>query len=143
MALVDWCGTIPFIGDGTKFQLAKNFGGDFAKPDQWLSRLAGFSDAPRRNVRFRFPACMALCRPLAGASGERIAAVDSLLWLACNKGVLKVDQHAGPVTFGENVISARSIIEAAPSSREQVDGTSPDQVAGTISQPQQPTEGTI
>jgi len=108
-ALVEWCGAIPFVGDDTQFQLAKNFGADLVKPDMWQSRLAGFADRPRRSVKYRFPACMALCRPLAESTGDRVATVDSLLWLGCNKGVLQVDAHAGPVTFAEKVITARSI----------------------------------
>lgn len=111
--LVAWGGSIPFIGDDTQFQLAKNFGADVCKPDIWLSRLAGFPDKPRRAVKFRFPACMALCRPLAEGTGDRIATVDSLLWLACNKGVLVVDNMAGPVSFNPKTITARSILVAA------------------------------
>lgn len=96
-ALVQWCGALPFIGDDTQFQLAKNFGADVCKPDIWLCRLTGFADRPRRAIKIRFPACMALCRPLAEATGDSIAAVDSMLWLSCNKGVLKVSADAGPV----------------------------------------------
>lgn len=107
--LVEWCGSIPFVGDDTQFQLAKNFGADVCKPDIWLCRLAGIADKPRRAVKFRFPACMALCRGLAAASGDRVAAVDSLLWLACNKGVLAVDSTAGQIRFIEKRITARSI----------------------------------
>lgn len=112
-ALVTWCGSLPFVGDDTQFQLAKNFGADVCKPDIWLCRLAGIPDKPRRAVKFRFPACMALCRPLAEATGDRIATVDSLLWLACNKGVLIVDKDAGHVTFTPKAITARSIMLAA------------------------------
>lgn len=108
--LVAWCGSLPFVGDDTQFQLAKNFGADVCKPDIWLCRLAGIPDRPRRAVKFRFPACMALCRPLAAASGDRVATVDSLLWLACNKGVLAVDNAAGPVRFKPRAITARSIM---------------------------------
>lgn len=107
--LVDWCGSLPFVGDDTKFQLAKNFGVDCAKPDIWLSRLAGFPDRPRKPVGVRFPACMALCRPLAEAAGDRIATVDTLLWLACNKGVLKVDPAAGPVRFAPREVTAKPV----------------------------------
>lgn len=111
--LVAWCGSLPFVGDDTQFQLAKNFGVDVCKPDIWLCRLAGIADKPRRAVKFRFPACMALCRPLAEAAGDRLAAVDSLLWLACNKGILHVDADAGPVSFKPRAITARSIFVAA------------------------------
>lgn len=115
-AMVAWCGSIPFIGDDTKFQLAKNFGADLTKPDRWLCRLAGIPDKPRRAVKYRFPLCMALCRPLADATGDRLAMVDSALWLACNKGVLTVDADAGPVLFDPNKQSTeRSIFDSAPS----------------------------
>lgn len=110
--LVTWCKTIPFVGDDTQFQLAKNLGADLCKPDIWLCRLAGFPDKPRRPVQVRFAACMALCRHLAEATGDKLATVDSLLWLACNKGVLQVSAAAGEVTLGRE-ISKRSIFEAA------------------------------
>lgn len=109
-ALVQWCGAIPFIGDDTQFQLAKNFGADGCKPDIWLCRLAGIPDKPRRAVKIRFPACMALCRPLAEATGDSIADVDGLCWLACNKGVLKVSADAGPVQLQlSSPLAAKSI----------------------------------
>jgi hypothetical protein len=111
-ALVDWCGSIPFIGDDTQFQLAKNLGADLLKPDRWVCRLAGIPDNPRRAVKYRFPVCMALCRPLAEAT------VDSALWLATSKGVLNVDANAGPVWFDpEKRRKGRSIFDAAPSVR--------------------------
>lgn len=111
--LVEWCGSLSFVGDDTQFQLAKNFGADVCKPDIWLCRLTGIPDRPRRNVKFRFPACMALCRPLAEGSGDRIATVDSLLWLACNKGILDVGPDAGPVRYLPRISGQRSIMLAA------------------------------
>jgi hypothetical protein len=56
---------------------------------------------------------MALCRPLSEGTGDRIAAIDTMLWLACNKGVLVVDANAGPVTFTPKVITAKPIMELA------------------------------
>jgi hypothetical protein len=112
--VVDWCGSIPWIGDDTKFQLAKNIGcDDVTKPDIWMCRLAGFPDRPRRPVAVRFAACLALARPLAAATGSSVAMVDSILWLACNKGVLQVDACAGPVRFAPHQITARSILAPA------------------------------
>lgn len=108
--VVEWCGSLPFVGDDTQFQLAKNFGVDVCKPDIWLCRLTGIPDKPRKAVKFRFPACMDLCRPLAAATGDRIAAVDSLLWLACNKGVLVVGPDAGPVTYVPRTSRQRPIL---------------------------------
>ena len=111
--LVEWCGSLPYVGDDTMFQLAKNFGAQVCKPDIWLCRLTGLPDRPRAAVKYRFPACMALCRYLAEHSGHPIALVDSMTWLACNKGVLVVDAFGGPVTFSPKKITARSIMEPA------------------------------
>lgn len=97
--LVNWCGNIPYVGDDTKFQLAKNFGVDVCKPDIWLCRLSGIPDKPRRNVKLRFDVCLNLCRYLSASSGDSIATVDSILWLACNKGVLSVSSEGGDVSF--------------------------------------------
>ena len=113
VVLVDWCLALPFIGADTSFQLAKNFGAQVAKPDIWLCRLAGIPDRPRRAVALRFSACMALCEPLAEATGDRIATVDTLLWLACNKGTLHVDDQGGPVSFHPEVSCHRPILAAA------------------------------
>lgn len=110
--LVHWCGALPFVGDDTQFQLAKNFGAQVAKPDIWLARLTGIADKPRRAVKFRFPACMALCQYLADETGDSIPAIDSVLWLACNKGILRVGPEAGPVSFHPGVSTARSIFAA-------------------------------
>jgi hypothetical protein len=105
-ALVQWCDDLPQVGDDTKWQLAKNWGADVCKPDIWLSRLAGFPDRPRRHWRMRWDACMALCRALSAATGDRVAAVDTMLWLACNKGVIEVSPDAGPVRFVPREITA-------------------------------------
>lgn len=113
--LLGWCHALPYVGDDTQYQLAKNFGADVCKPDVWLSRLAGFADRPRRAVEVRFPACMALCGTLADSSGDRIAAVDSMLWLACNKGVLQVSADAGPVQLHLKKVTVSSIYGAATS----------------------------
>ncbi len=109
-ALLRWCKSLPFIGDDTQFQLAKNFGADLCKPDIWLCRLAGLPDRPRRSVDVRFAACMRLCKALAPSCADSLATVDSVLWLACNKGVLQVDAQAGPVHFVPRAITAREII---------------------------------
>jgi len=109
-SLIDWCGSIPFVGDDTKFQLARNFGADLCKPDIWLCRLAGIPDRPRRSIKVRFPACMDLCRHLSQGSGDRIGTVDAMLWLACNKRVLQCSPDAGPVRFHPDAWRGREII---------------------------------
>ncbi|WP_321967093.1 hypothetical protein [Burkholderia cepacia] len=109
LRLLTWAKAIPFIGDDTQYQLLKNFGIPCPKPDRWLARLAGIPDKPRRPLEYRINACMALCRLLADASGDCIASVDSLLWLACNKGILVTDSSAAPVQFVERISAVRSI----------------------------------
>ncbi|MHC2876965.1 hypothetical protein ACUXLG_006013 [Ralstonia sp. 121560039-2] len=117
--LVEWCGSLPWVGDDTKYQLSKNFGEDVCKPDIWLCRLTGIPDKPRRRGIERFEACMQLCRTLSEGSGDSIATVDSVLWLACNKGVLQVSPQAGPVTFTPMKISRTEIIPEAEESTNQ------------------------
>lgn len=112
--LLEWCHAIPFIGDDTQYQLAKNFGVQMCKPDRHLCRLSGIPDRPRAPLKVRFVACMALYSELARASGDTIAVVDSILWLACNKGVLVSDCDAAPVTLNTKAVTARSIYESAP-----------------------------
>lgn len=112
-ALMAWCRALPWVGDITAFQLMKNFGVDCPKPDIWLCRLAGIPDRPAGKVERRFAACRELCRHLGEATGDSLAVVDSLLWLACNKGILTVSSHAGPVAFHPKVSTLRSMHIAA------------------------------
>jgi hypothetical protein len=114
-ALVDWCGSIPFVGDDTKYQLAKNMGVAVCKPDIWLCRIAGIADRPRRPLRERFARCMDLCRALSEATGDSIAVIDSMIWLACNKGVLRVSAEAGPIDLVQRPVTARPILAEAVS----------------------------
>jgi hypothetical protein len=118
--LITWCESIPFVGDDTKFQLAKNFGADVCKPDIWLCRLAGFPDRPRRRVEVRFKVCQTLCEHLGIGAGDSIATVDTMLWLACNKGVITVSSEAGPVTFTPPAkLTARAISPQAIADEEE------------------------
>ncbi|WP_321908236.1 hypothetical protein [Burkholderia cepacia] len=107
--LLEWCRRIPFVGDVTKYQLAKNFGAALCKPDIWLARICGFPDRPAVPSEVRFKACMALCESLAWATGDSIPVVDSVLWLACNKGVLVTDCNAAAVALNTAPGFQRSI----------------------------------
>lgn len=107
--LLDWCQSIPFIGDDTKYQLAKNLGADVCKPDIWLCRLAGIPDKPRLPVKERFRRCQALCEYLANETGDCVKAVDTMLWLACNKGLLVVSNEGGPVQLNIQRTNKRAI----------------------------------
>lgn len=110
-ALLDFFHSIPFVGDDTQFQLAKNLGAQVPKPDIWLCRLAGIPDRPRLRLVQRIAACTEMCSALAVATGDSVALIDSVLWLACNKGVLAVGPDAGSVEFRPRS-NARSSIYA-------------------------------
>lgn len=70
---LDFCGSLPWIGNITKYHLAKNFGVDVAKPDRHLVRLAALcGETPQ-----------ALCDRLGRENHMRSATVDLLLWRAC------------------------------------------------------------
>jgi len=114
-AIVDWCGSLPFVGEVTKFQLAKNFGVQVAKPDIWMCRLAGIPDRPIRPARERFERCQTLAKEISAASGDSVAVVDSLLWLAANKGLFQIEFN--PHRVG---------LVAAPKTRGSVYERSPD-----------------
>lgn len=70
--------TLPWVGPVTKYHLVKNLGLDTAKADVHLSRLAR-----RESVT-----PLALCTRLAAQTGYRIATVDTILWRACESGIL-------------------------------------------------------
>lgn len=69
---------IPYIGKITVWHLAKNLGLDCAKPDRHLIRVASQYDTTPDE----------LCARLARQTGERIALVDTVIWRACNLGIL-------------------------------------------------------
>jgi hypothetical protein len=80
--------TLPWIGEITKYHLAKNFGVDCAKPDVHLRRLA---DLHQTSVH-------ALCADLATQTGWRVATIDLLLWRACAEGV--IESRTGQIRGG-------------------------------------------
>lgn len=75
--------SMPWIGQVTKFHLAKNFGLDVAKPDVHLARLA---QREGEDVQ-------AMCARVAAEVGVRVATVDLVLWRACATGLL--DSRSG------------------------------------------------
>ena len=70
--------SLPWIGPVTAWHLAKNLGGDHAKPDVHMERLA------RRNRT----TTKKLCERLARQTGYRVATIDTVLWRACADGLL-------------------------------------------------------
>lgn len=75
---LEFCASLPWVGDITKYHLAKNLGADVAKPDVHLQRLADREGTTAQ----------ALCERLAHELGLRVATVDTVLWRACAEGVL-------------------------------------------------------
>lgn len=73
-----FCESLPWIGQITKYHLAKNFGAQVAKPDVHLQRLADREKTTPQK----------LCERLARESGYKVATVDILLWRACAVGII-------------------------------------------------------
>ena len=75
---VEFARCLPWIGNVTKWHVAKNLGVDCAKPDIHLERVASqYQTTPE-----------ALCGELAVATGDRVATADVVLWRACNLGIV-------------------------------------------------------
>lgn len=73
-----YLGTLPWIGEITKYHCAKNFGLQVAKPDVHLQRLARtWGGTPQE-----------ICEALAKRTGLKVATVDTLLWRAAAVGIL-------------------------------------------------------
>lgn len=73
---IEFLKTIPWIGDITKYHLAKNLGMDVCKPDRHLVRIAKkYELSPEE-----------LCKKLSIVTGDRVATVDYVLWRAANLG---------------------------------------------------------
>jgi len=81
--------SLPWIGGVTKFQLAKNFGMDFAKPDIHLQRLGNAWESTPHEI----------CERLARQTGYRIGTVDLILWRACATGL--IDSRSGSLRISD------------------------------------------
>lgn len=76
-ALLEFLVSLRWIGEITKWHLAKNLGVDCCKPDRHLVRIAGISgEAP-----------IQLCARISAATGDRVAMVDLVIWRAANLGL--------------------------------------------------------
>lgn len=80
--ILEFCKSLPWIGDITKYHLAKNLGAPVAKPDRWLARVAAESGETVQG----------LCERLAIESGDKVVTVDSVIWRACNLGIWRSEQ---------------------------------------------------
>ncbi len=70
--------SLPYIGGITKFHLARDLGLDCAKPDRHLVRIAAQYGMTTD----------AMCRKLSLETGDRIGAVDIVIWRAANLGLV-------------------------------------------------------
>lgn len=73
---IEYLETLPFIGQITKYHLARNLGIDCAKPDRHLVRLAYLFDFDG-DVH-------GMCKFLSEKTGEREGTVDVILWRNAN-----------------------------------------------------------
>jgi len=64
---------LPFIGNITKYHLARNLGIDCAKPDRHLQRIAN---------HFKYNDVQTMCSYISNETGDRIGTVDVVLWRA-------------------------------------------------------------
>ena len=80
---IAFCASLPWVGPVTSFHLAKDLGVDVAKPDVHLARLA---HRDRTSVE-------RMCGRLARQSGYRVATVDTILWRACEHGILSSSHY--------------------------------------------------
>ena len=70
--------SLPWIGDITKYHLAKNLGHDVVKPDRHLVRIAKkYKTTPT-----------AMCQKLADRLSEKLVTVDTVIWRAANLGLI-------------------------------------------------------
>ncbi|AOF95545.1 hypothetical protein BSY17_1599 [Sphingobium sp. RAC03] len=76
--IVEFLGTLPWVGPITSFHAAKNMGADVAKPDVHLNRLAEPEGLTAQQ----------LCERLARETGYRAATIDIILWRACADGII-------------------------------------------------------
>jgi len=76
---IEYLNSLPYIGEITKFHLAKNLGIQTPKPDRHLVRIA-------KDFGYEDPFVMVF--DVSEGVGESVATVDTVLWRACNLGLL-------------------------------------------------------
>lgn len=82
-AKLEFLGSLPWVGNITRYHLAKNFGLQVAKPDRWLVRVA---DIHGQTVK-------AFCQHLSDATGFSVPLVDTIIWRCCNLGAVAIEEH--------------------------------------------------
>ncbi|MCK5611819.1 hypothetical protein KAR91_58660 [Candidatus Pacearchaeota archaeon] len=75
---LEFCKSLPWIGDITKYHLYKNLGGDCVKPDRHLVRIA---------KKYGID-CFEMCQKLSDRIGDKVRTVDLVIWRAANLGMV-------------------------------------------------------
>lgn len=75
---VDYLLGLPWIGEITKWHLAKNLGADVVKPDRHLVRIASAEGTTPHDM----------CLVIHCITGDRLATVDTVIWRAANLGLI-------------------------------------------------------
>lgn len=97
---VDFLGSLPYIGNITKYHLARNLGLNFVKYDIWIQRLGvalyGTEDFVEKidNTKL-LPEVKYFCDimfdEIQKETNEKVGFIDVVLWRACQKGLIKIN----------------------------------------------------
>jgi hypothetical protein len=97
---VDFLGTLPYVGNITKYHLARNLGLNFAKYDIWIQRLAvalygdEFLLDKINNSKINDEvkhSCDLMFSHIQKCTGEKIGFIDVVLWKSCQTGLIKIE----------------------------------------------------
>ncbi|MDR2777516.1 MAG: hypothetical protein LBB24_01960 [Rickettsiales bacterium] len=96
---VEFLGTLPHIGNITKYHLARNLGLNFVKYDIWIQRLGtalcgrpedmGLVNNSKLIAKTK-EYCDRMFDDLLKITGEKVGFIDVVLWRSCQKGLLKI-----------------------------------------------------
>ena len=97
---LNFLASLPFVGNITKYHLARNLGMNFVKYDIWIQRLGvglygDESLCDKVNNSMLLPeikeACDIMFNHIHEETGEMIGFIDVVLWRSCQKGLIKIN----------------------------------------------------
>lgn len=97
---VNYLGTLPYVGNITKYHLARNLGLNFVKYDIWIQRLGVALYGDEKLIKLvnntkLLPeikeACDIMFDNLHKITLEKVGFLDVVLWRSCQKGLLIID----------------------------------------------------
>lgn len=100
---VKFLGTLPHVGNITKYHLARNLGLNFVKYDIWIQRLGvalyGTEEFENRvnnsHLLLEIKAfCDSMFSKLQKETGEKVGFIDVVLWRSCQKKLLKISRNS-------------------------------------------------